>query len=281
MKLNEGVLNMKSIIQILFTGILLFVSMASSAITISIDELPTALSPINCSTCMVDTTSIIDFQNRSVFYYASYDSASGVTTSEFLIRYNLGSSSNITSVVDESYFGGGDGITTSVTPYSGYLWMTAPMGLDFTGTNQFNIYTDNISSNPDVNNPDDQLSTWSFGMSATDAMSGSASLYFSGNDGYDMPVSNGDLSVLDGIFTCVECGIDVTLNLIGLDYSSGVANPFYVDERGDILQYSDFFDYFDDTRTFSVSAVPVPSAVWLFGSGLLGLIGLARKKVCI
>lgn len=27
-----------------------------------------------------------------------------------------------------------------------------------------------------------------------------------------------------------------------------------------------------------VSAVPIPSAVWLFGSGLIGLIGLARRK---
>ena len=28
----------------------------------------------------------------------------------------------------------------------------------------------------------------------------------------------------------------------------------------------------------NVSAVPVPAAVWLFGSGLLGLIGVARRK---
>lgn len=28
----------------------------------------------------------------------------------------------------------------------------------------------------------------------------------------------------------------------------------------------------------STSAVPVPAAVWLFGSGLLGLLGIARKK---
>jgi hypothetical protein len=27
-----------------------------------------------------------------------------------------------------------------------------------------------------------------------------------------------------------------------------------------------------------VSAIPVPAAVWLFGSGLLGLIGMARRK---
>ena len=27
-----------------------------------------------------------------------------------------------------------------------------------------------------------------------------------------------------------------------------------------------------------ISAVPVPAAVWLFGSGLLGLLGIARRK---
>ena len=30
--------------------------------------------------------------------------------------------------------------------------------------------------------------------------------------------------------------------------------------------------------SFQPSAVPVPAAVWLFGSGLLGLIGVARRK---
>jgi len=28
----------------------------------------------------------------------------------------------------------------------------------------------------------------------------------------------------------------------------------------------------------SVSAVPVPTAVWLFGSGLIGLLGFAKRK---
>jgi hypothetical protein len=28
----------------------------------------------------------------------------------------------------------------------------------------------------------------------------------------------------------------------------------------------------------SVSAVPIPATVWLFGSGLLGLAGVARRK---
>ena len=36
----------------------------------------------------------------------------------------------------------------------------------------------------------------------------------------------------------------------------------------------------DQNPTFNgtVSAVPVPAAVWLFGSGLLGLVGVARRR---
>jgi len=30
--------------------------------------------------------------------------------------------------------------------------------------------------------------------------------------------------------------------------------------------------------TYSIAAVPVPATVWLFGSGLVGLIGVARRK---
>ena len=35
---------------------------------------------------------------------------------------------------------------------------------------------------------------------------------------------------------------------------------------------------FLDDASLEVSAVPVPAAVWLFGSGLLGLVGVARRK---
>ncbi|MDX2506099.1 MAG: VPLPA-CTERM sorting domain-containing protein [Gammaproteobacteria bacterium] len=35
---------------------------------------------------------------------------------------------------------------------------------------------------------------------------------------------------------------------------------------------------FWDDASLEVSAIPVPAAVWLFGSGLLGLVGVARRR---
>ena len=42
------------------------------------------------------------------------------------------------------------------------------------------------------------------------------------------------------------------------------------------FEASDFEIGFADP--VALAAVPVPAAVWLFGSGLLGLIGIARRK---
>lgn len=36
--------------------------------------------------------------------------------------------------------------------------------------------------------------------------------------------------------------------------------------------------FFDDISATQVNPVPVPAAVWLFGSGLIGLIGIARRR---
>ena len=39
-----------------------------------------------------------------------------------------------------------------------------------------------------------------------------------------------------------------------------------------------FFEFAWAVHSGDVSAVPVPAAVWLFGSGLIGLVGFARRK---
>ncbi|MCK5001950.1 MAG: VPLPA-CTERM sorting domain-containing protein [Gammaproteobacteria bacterium] len=45
-----------------------------------------------------------------------------------------------------------------------------------------------------------------------------------------------------------------------------------------IMASSAFFPGFHPTFTGNLSSVPVPAAVWCFGSGLLALIGVARRK---
>jgi hypothetical protein len=68
---------------------------------------------------------------------------------------------------------------------------------------------------------------------------------------------------------------DFTIATIDLTALSGTSNLV-------VLDSSEFFSttaQLDPTLTpGTINLVPVPAAVWLFGSGLLGLIGVARKK---
>ena len=54
--------------------------------------------------------------------------------------------------------------------------------------------------------------------------------------------------------------------------------------KGDLNMAAQWFrtlgvgESFTYTQTMDLSNVPVPAAVWLFGSGLVGLIGVARRK---
>ena len=52
---------------------------------------------------------------------------------------------------------------------------------------------------------------------------------------------------------------------------------------GDFVSYNSFRDYQTNLpaqpyASFALCSVPVPAAAWLFGSGLIGLIGIARRK---
>jgi len=56
-----------------------------------------------------------------------------------------------------------------------------------------------------------------------------------------------------------------------------VLNFYYGDQYSDNKVVDIFYAW--AVRSGDVTTVPLPGAVWLFGSGLLGLVGVARRKV--
>lgn len=82
-------------------------------------------------------------------------------------------------------------------------------------------------------------------------------------------VPNFDIALLT--FTSTGVAGTSALDLsIGL-FDDGVNERVWADATG-------FFDTTPDFVDGSVNVIPVPAAVWLFGSGLLGLIGVARRR---
>jgi hypothetical protein len=76
-------------------------------------------------------------------------------------------------------------------------------------------------------------------------------------------------------------------NIQAAGYWSGTQYPnslnafdfhFSLGEQVQDVTYSAFFAWAVHSGDVGAAVVPVPAAVWLFGSGLLGLIGVARRK---
>ena len=60
--------------------------------------------------------------------------------------------------------------------------------------------------------------------------------------------------------------------------SPGDAWYFYSTAGGQFTRTKTYALYALAVRTGDISTVPIPTAVWLFGSGLVGLIGVARRR---
>ena len=74
------------------------------------------------------------------------------------------------------------------------------------------------------------------------------------------------------VYDLVFDAIDPGTTLLDTDVAIGGGN--WRDSNEQVLNPQP--DYVD--AQFTVSAVPVPAAVWLFGSGLIGLVGIARRR---
>jgi hypothetical protein len=112
------------------------------------------------------------------------------------------------------------------------------------------------------------------------------SFNFNGYDSITINVSKDD--VLDFSFqstsgsarTPVDNASGNNLEGLGIITSASMSNSLMqlVLAYNDNPEHSGDTDYDDMLVRAEFSPVPVPAAVWLFGSGLLGLIGAARRK---
>lgn len=70
----------------------------------------------------------------------------------------------------------------------------------------------------------------------------------------------------------------------GLNYDTQVGSEGYFNSAGALKTFDGWDDDFGNiygtwnAGTFTTNVVPVPAAVWLLGSGLLALVGLARRQ---
>lgn len=99
-------------------------------------------------------------------------------------------------------------------------------------------------------------------------------------DGYEFNVASGlyrdELDILRMMGTSY---VDYT-DIYNSDRYS-IAGPDYYEDfdvYADNMPISRFDDRFGMYLVRDVSAVPIPATAWLFGSGIIGLIGFARRK---
>ena len=117
--------------------------------------------------------------------------------------------------------------------------------------------------------------TWSFGgnpgnhtspgQTVSSASGASATINMSG---WNVFWNGGNIDMGQGADATVTCAVDCAEgDTFTLDYAATVPSG----------GFEGFFYTLHLTGTVA-SAVPVPAAVWLFGSGLVGLAGVARRR---
>ena len=121
--------------------------------------------------------------------------------------------------------------------------------------------------------------------SAAAAASGAGTLQNISGDNFEIkfPILHTQWGGSDSAFTLGEVEGGIVLSCTG--YTSGTGHctgDSLIDSSEDSAGFAGQYTQFDLDISVSVTAappeVPVPAAAWLFGSGLLGLVGVARRK---
>ena len=138
-----------------------------------------------------------------------------------------------------------------------------------------------------INNPDNPFAPSNLTINNMLALDGTLEVTFNEfgfNDAFTVtgPVLLGTNSVLDVSLQDYNWGLGNSYDLMFADSISGDFGDFFYSSALDpslALEWSIFSDGFGDIlRIDVVSAVPLPASVWLFISGIVGLISIRRRK---
>jgi hypothetical protein len=91
---------------------------------------------------------------------------------------------------------------------------------------------------------------------------------------------NGDSSAKSNLFASSSTGSNGFASTTGLNVAGVTSITFLVDCAGNNCANNDYAlaGVKFDSASNDVSEVPLPAAAWLFGSGLIGLAGIARRR---
>ena len=156
----------------------------------------------------------------------------------------VGGTNDVTGYIDQT---AGTFSLASNTPFYGYLWSTS--GGTLFGPGSYSHST--VDPDPGV----------------------------SGGD-YNFTVGSGQLGAVVDFAWAMNTGMDV-LMIWNVATAGGITTYTMTDPDGDGVPGTPMIDgpFVGFSANFNMQhPVPVPAAVWLLGSGLLGLAGFARRK---
>lgn len=237
----------------------------------------------DCVSNAVCSTPVL-VQQASTFSAYSYSDGG---KSKFLFEYGLWPSSN-------------ESTNFASTQFSGAAWVSANATYDLTQERHFfTLYLDGVTPTP--------TNLWDFdsdgldvglSMPTTDLLVGSSFFRLWEDDDAGGFFLEGELGTLgdqgQGFYPLADnhsfvpclsdtCEVGAEFNLLGMQYqeSGAIARLILDPDDQRSLLYSQYRDWEHGDiwyRSQSYEVVPIPPAVWLFGSGLVGLIGITRRK---
>jgi len=177
-----------------------------------------------------------------------------------------------------SFFGGGAASATTISFQAvGGGLVLGNLGFNWNGTNQIPVSI--------VLDASGFFGAVGGGLATSDIVSGTGALgatdgfsFNFGKTSYTLPL--GPVPIATTTFNTMDIGT------VGLGSNPSGTLPFTDDGIGGSPMvagpFPDFNANFDITalhvKSVVTSQVPVPAAVWLFGTGLMGLVGVARRR---